>query len=58
VTSILRIFFGVARWSFEIVEQKLMEQTDEVIVLGKLNADNITKSQFGSSRITRNRHNG
>jgi len=47
-----------ARWSFEIVEQKIMEQTDEVVVLGKLNADNVTKSQFGSSRITRNRQNG
>jgi hypothetical protein len=47
-----------ARWSFEIVEQKIMEQTDEVVVWGKLNADNVIKSQFGSSRITRNRENG
>lgn len=47
-----------ARWSFEIVEQKIMEQTDEVVVWGKLNADNVIKSQFGSSRITRNLQNG
>ena len=47
-----------ARWSFEILEQKIMEQTDEVVVLGKLNADGVTKSQFGSSRITRNSQNG
>jgi hypothetical protein len=47
-----------ARWSFEIVEQKIMEQTDEVVVWGKLTADNVTKSQFGSSRITRNRESG
>lgn len=47
-----------ARWSFEIDEHKIMEQTDEVVVLGKLRADDVTKSQFGSSRIARNRQNG
>jgi recombination DNA repair RAD52 pathway protein len=44
-----------ARWSFEVVEQKVLEQTDEVLVLGKLLAGEVVKSHFGSSRITRNR---
>ena len=44
------------KWSFEIVEYKILD--DEVVVLGKLIADGITKTQFGNSRITRNRDSG
>ena len=43
-------------WSFEIVSHEI--QKDEVIVLGKLTAEGIIKSQFGSSRITRARETG
>jgi len=34
-------------WSFEIVDMKVLK--DEVIVLGKLTADGITKMQYGTS---------
>ena len=43
-------------WSFEIVSHEI--QKDEVIVLGKLTAEGIIKSKFGSSRITRARETG
>ena len=43
-------------WSFEIVSHEI--QQDEVIVIGKLSAEGIAKSQFGSSRITRTRETG
>jgi len=45
-----------AMWSFEVVEHKILE--DEIVVLGKLSADGISKSQFGSTKITRNRDTG
>ena len=45
-------------WSFEIVEQKILEQTDEALVLGKLRAGDVVKSQFGSTKITRSRESG
>ncbi len=38
-------------WSFEIIEHQQM--FDEVVVLGKLTADGISKMQFGSHQITR-----
>jgi hypothetical protein len=47
-----------AEWSFEIVEQKILEQTDEALVLGKLRAGDVVKSQFGSTKITRSRESG
>ena len=47
-----------SNWSFEILEHEVLEKVDEVIVLGKLTAENITKSQFGSSQITRARDTG
>ena len=47
-----------SEWSFEILEHEILEKTDEVIVLGKLTAGDIVKSQFGSSRITRARESG
>jgi len=47
-----------AQWSFEIVRHDVLEDRDEVIVLGKLTADNVVKTQFGTSRITRARETG
>jgi hypothetical protein len=38
------------QWSFEVVSHDI--QHDEVIVLGKLTADGISKTHFGGSRIT------
>ena len=43
-------------WSFEIVSHEIHQ--DEVIVIGKLSAEGIAKSQFGSSRITKVRETG
>jgi hypothetical protein len=40
-------------WSFEIISHEIHQ--DEVVVIGKLTAWDLAKSQFGSSRITRNR---
>jgi hypothetical protein len=45
-------------WSFEILEHKVLNDTDEVIVLGKLSAGDVVKVQFGSSRVTRARESG
>lgn len=47
-----------AKWSFEIVEHKMVELSDEVIVIGKLTAGDVIKTQFGSSRITRSKDKG
>ena len=43
-------------WSFEIVSHEIHE--NEVIVIGKLSAEGIIKTQFGSSRITKARETG
>src|SRR6266550_8175648 len=40
-----------AEWIFEIQEHRVYD--DEVVVLGKLTLQGISKSQFGKSRITR-----
>jgi len=40
-------------WSFEIISHEIHQE--EVVVIGKLTAGSLAKSQFGSSRITRNR---
>jgi hypothetical protein len=40
-------------WCFEILRHKVLEETDEVLVLGKLTAGEVVKCQFGSSKITR-----
>ena len=45
-------------WSFEIVTQDILEKSDEVVVLGKLQACDVTKMQFGSSAVTRNKTTG
>jgi len=45
-------------WSFEIVKHEVMDDLDEVIVLGRLSAGDVMKMQFGSSRITRAKETG
>jgi hypothetical protein len=45
-------------WSFTLTHHEILKETDEVIVIGQLNAGGIVKSQFGSSRITRARETG
>ena len=47
-----------ADWSFNIVRHDVLNDTDEVIVLGELKAGSVVKTQFGSSRITRARESG
>jgi len=41
-----------AKWSFEILKHEILEDKDEVIVQGKLTAEDVIKTQFGSSQIT------
>ena len=43
-------------WSFEIIEH--LQMFDEVIVLGKLTAQGISKTQFGSHKITKAKKDG
>jgi recombination DNA repair RAD52 pathway protein len=45
-----------ADWSFEIALHEILE--DAVVVLGKLSAGGVVKSQFGSSSITRAKESG
>jgi len=45
-------------WSFTMTKYEIMKETDEVVVIGQLNAGGIVKSQFGSSRITRAKESG
>ena len=45
-------------WSFEVVEHGVLEQHDEILVLGRLSTGTITKTQFGSSAITRSKETG
>ena len=47
-----------ANWSFAILKHEILQETDEVVVLGELSANGIVKTQFGSSRITRARETG
>jgi len=47
-----------ADWSFTMTKYEIMKETDEVIVIGQLNAGGIVKSQFGSSRITKAKETG
>ncbi len=44
-----------AEWVFDIQEHRVYD--DEVVVLGKLTAQGVSKSQFGKSRITRSKKN-
>lgn len=50
---IARLNEGCDRWSFEIIEHQILDE--EVIVIGKLTADGVTKMAFGGSAITRDR---
>ena len=43
-------------WSFEVVEHKVLD--DEVLVLGRLTAGDVVKTDFGGSAITRGRADG
>ena len=43
-------------WSFEIVQHEIREE--EVLVLGRLSADGISKMAFGGSQVTRERESG
>ena len=43
-------------WSFEITHHEIRE--DEVLVLGRLSAENIVKMQFGVSQVTREKASG
>jgi hypothetical protein len=43
-------------WSFEIVHHEIREE--EVLVIGRLTADGITKMAFGGSQVTRERESG
>ena len=43
-------------WSFEIVHHEIREE--EVLVIGRLSAEGITKMQFGVSQITREKESG
>ena len=43
-------------WSFEITHHEIRE--DEVLVLGRLSAEGITKMQFGVSQVTREKGSG
>ncbi len=54
VTSRLNEAFE-GNWSFEIVKYRILKETGEVIVLGKLTAENVTKMSFGSKEIARNK---
>lgn len=45
-------------WSFEILNHRIMEEANEVIVLGQLSTHGITKCQFGSSAVTKNKQTG
>ena len=44
------------QWSFEILEHQQL--FDEVVVLGRLTAEGISKSQFGSHQITKTKKDG
>lgn len=43
-------------WSFEITHHEIRE--DEVLVIGRLTAETITKMAFGTSQVTRERGTG
>lgn len=42
-------------WTFELVNHWILKETNEVLVLGKLIADGVTKMAFGSKEIARNK---
>ncbi len=54
VTSRLNDAFD-GNWTFEIVKYRILKDTDEVLVLGKLTAEGATKMAFGSKQIEKNK---
>ena len=50
-TVVERLNEGSDGWSFEVVSHQIL--TDEVIVLGRLTLEGLTKSAFGGALITR-----
>lgn len=50
---IARLNEGCDAWSFEVVEHTILDE--EVVVIGKLVADGVTKMAFGGSTIARDR---
>ena len=53
VARLIDAFDG--NWDFIVKSFEVSEARDEVLVVGKLTAEGITKMQFGSSSITRSR---
>ena len=43
-----------SNWTFELSNHWILKETDEVLVLGKLTAEGITKMAFGSMQISKN----
>ena len=54
VTSRLNEAFD-GNWTFEIVKYRILKDTDEVLVLGKLTAEGVTKMAFGSKQVEKNK---
>jgi hypothetical protein len=54
VTSRLNDAFD-GNWTFEIVKYRILKDIDEVLVLGKLTAEGVTKMAFGSKVIERSK---
>jgi len=54
VTSRLNDAFD-GNWTFEIIRYRILKDTDEVLVLGKLTAEGVTKMAFGSKEIERSK---
>jgi len=54
VTSRLNDAFE-SNWSFEIVRYRIIKDPGEVLVLGKLTAEGVTKMAFGSKEIERSK---
>ncbi len=44
-----------SNWSFEIVKYRIIKDPGEVLVLGKLTAEGVTKMAFGSKEIERSK---
>jgi hypothetical protein len=54
VTSRLNEAFE-SNWSFEVVKYRIIKDPGEVLVLGKLTAEGVTKMAFGSKEIERSK---
>lgn len=54
VTSRLNEAFD-SNWSFEIVKYRIIKDSGEVLVLGKLTAEGVVKMAFGSKEIERSK---